>query len=97
MILKQYEDASSSKINFSKTRTLKAGAYENRTDQPGQKEWSKCSIKIIGVNFGYSILDNFNWEKIGHIIIKKVHIWNRVRLALRGKKIIVNQILLSKL
>ena len=28
---------------------------------------------------------------------KKIHIWNRVRLSLRGKKIIVNQILFSKL
>ena len=28
---------------------------------------------------------------------KKIHVWNRVRLSLRGKKIIVNQILLSKL
>ena len=28
---------------------------------------------------------------------KKTHIWNRVRLYLRGKKIIVNQILFSKL
>ena len=28
---------------------------------------------------------------------KKIHIWNRVRLSLRGKKIIVNQTLLSKL
>ena len=71
MILKLYEDASSSKINFSKTRTLKAGAYENRIDQPGQKEWSQFSIKILAVNFGHSIHDNSNWEKISHVIIKK--------------------------
>ena len=30
-------------------------------------------------------------------IAKKIHMWNRVRLSLRGKKIIINQILLSKL
>ena len=44
-----------------------------------------------------SILENSNWDNISEDIIKKIHIWNRVRLSLRGKKIIVNQILLSKL
>ena len=44
------------------------------------------SSKILRVNFGNSILDNS----------KKIHIWKRVRPFLRGKKIIVNQILLSK-
>ena len=47
------------------------------------------SIKILGVNFGNSILEQ-NYSK-------NVHIWNRVRLSLRSKKIIVNQKLLSKL
>ena len=38
VILKLYEDASSSKINFSKCRTVWAGAYKNKTNQPGQVE-----------------------------------------------------------
>ena len=28
---------------------------------------------------------------------KKIYIWNRMRLSLKGKKIIVNQLLFSKL
>ena len=28
---------------------------------------------------------------------KKIHVWNRMRLSLRGKKIIINQTLLSKI
>ena len=53
--------------------------------------------RSVGVNFGNSILDNSNWDKISEGIIKKIQIWNRVRLSLRGTKIIVNQILFSKL
>ena len=54
------------------------------------------SIKILEVNFGKSILDNRKWGKIIEGIAK-THIWNRVRLSLRGKNIIRNQILVSKL
>lgn len=35
--LKLYEKASSSKINFSKSQALGAGAYKNRTDKLGKK------------------------------------------------------------
>ena len=52
VILKLYVDGSSSKMNFLKRQPLWAGTFNNRTDQPGQIEWSQCFIKIIGVNFG---------------------------------------------
>ena len=35
--------------------------------------WSQFSIKIFGVNFGNSVLDNFNWDKISHSLTKKSH------------------------
>ena len=73
-ILKLYEDAFNSKIKFSKTQALSAGAYKNRIDGPGQMEWSQFFIKKLGVNFGYAILDNSNWNKISEGIIKKIHI-----------------------
>ena len=72
-------------------------SIKNITDQSGQMEWSQFSIKILAINFGISILDTSNWEKISKVIIKKDQIQNRVRLSLRGKKLIVNQILVSKL
>ena len=53
------------------------------------------SIRILGVNFGNSILDNSKWDKISDNIAKQIHIWNRGRLSLKGA--IVNQTLLSKL
>ena len=59
--------------------------------------WSQFSVKIFGVHFGNSVLDNSNWNKISHSLAKKLNTWNRVPLPLRWKKRIVNQILLSKL
>ena len=35
-ILRLYDNASSSKMNFSKSQALWAGAHKNRIDQPGQ-------------------------------------------------------------
>ena len=59
--------------------------------------WSNFSIKILGINFDNFVQDNSNWDKIRDNIAKKIHMWNRVRLSLRGKKLVTNQILLSKL
>ena len=36
VILNLYEDVSKSKVNFSKSQALQAGAYKNRIDQPGE-------------------------------------------------------------
>ena len=72
-ILKLYEDAFSSKIKLSKSQDLWDGAYKNRIDEPGQVKWLQFSIKKLGVNFGYSILDNSNWNKIIEGV-KKIHI-----------------------
>ena len=42
--------------------------------ESGKMEWSRFSIKILGVNFGNSILDNSHWGKISEDIVKKIHI-----------------------
>ena len=43
----------------------------------------KISVKILGVNFGSSILDNSTSDKKSEGIAKEIHIWNRVRLLYR--------------
>ena len=63
----------------------------------GINEMIKIFIKILGVNLGNSILNNFKWDKLSKGIAKIIRIWNSVKLFLRDKKIIVNQTLLSKL
>ena len=65
-----YEDAYSSKINFSKAKSY--GLEHIKIDQQGQMKRSQFSIKILGVNFGKSILDNSNWDKISEGIINKL-------------------------
>ena len=57
-ILQLYEDASSSKINFTKSQVLWTGDYKNRFYKPGAMVWSNFSIKIFGINFGNATLDN---------------------------------------
>ena len=37
---------------------------KNRIDKTGQMVWSKLSIKILGVHFGNSVLDNSSWDEI---------------------------------
>ena len=96
-ILNLYEKASSSKINLSKSQALWAGTYKNRYDKPRKMVWSNFSIKILGITFDNAVPDNSNWDKISANITKRIHISNRVRLSLRGRKTIINQILLSKL
>ena len=39
--------------------------------------WSQFSIKIFGVHFGNSVVDNSNWDKISHSLTKKLHMWGR--------------------
>ena len=52
---------------------------------------------MVKINFNNSILDNPNWDKISEVIIKTFLTWNRLRLSLRGNKMIANEVLLSKL
>ena len=56
-------------------------------------EWSNFSIKILCINLDNFISNNSNWDKISVNISKKIHIWSRMRLSLRGKKLIINQML----
>ena len=96
-ILDLYEKASSSKINLSESQALWARSYKKRYEKAGNMAWSNFSIKILRIHFDNSIPDNSNWNKISANIAKRIHVWNRVRLSLRGRKIIISQILLSKL
>ena len=68
-----------------------------KTDMINQEKWPVFSIKILGITFDNAVPVNSNWDKISANIAKRIHIWKRVRLSLRGRKIIIKQILLSKL
>ena len=70
-ILKLYEKASTSKINFSNIQTLWAGAYKNRIDTPGQMIWSQVFIEMFGVHFANSVLYKNKWNKIKNKLLDK--------------------------
>ena len=59
--------------------------------------WSQFRIKIFRVNFGKSVLDNSDGDKISNSSTKKVNNSNRICNSLWDeKKKIVNKMLLSK-
>ena len=72
LILKLFGEASSSRINISKSQAVWVEVYKNRTDKPGQMALSNISIKIFGVNFGNYALNNSNWDKISEILTNKI-------------------------
>ena len=43
---------------------------KKRIDKTGQMVWLQFSIKILGVHFGNSVLDNSNFDKISHSVTK---------------------------
>ena len=43
---------------------------QKRIDKTGQMVWSQFSIKIFGIHFGNSVLDNSKWDKINHSLTK---------------------------
>ena len=49
-ILKSFDKASSSKINFSKIQALWV-EHKNRIDKPEKMVWSQLSVKILWVHF----------------------------------------------
>ena len=85
VILKLYEDAFCSKLF--KSQTLWAGACENRIDQAGKIGWSQFSIKIPVANFGNSILDKPNWDKISEGIIKKTYMEQSETLKVASRQL----------
>ena len=70
VILKLYEKASSSKINFSEAKSYE---LHIKMELINHDKWigHNFPIKILGVYFGNSILDNSNWGKINKSTIKK--------------------------
>ena len=99
-ILKLYEKASTSKINFSNIQTLWAGAYKNRIDTPGQMIWSHVFIEMFGVHFANSVLYKNKWNKIKNKLLDKKIVFEtecQTNSLPKEKKITVSKILFIKL
>ena len=56
-------------------------------------------IKILGFTYGQNGRENpiEHWDKVKKKIQKDIANWNNLRLSLIGKKLVINQIMLSKI
>ena len=99
IFLREYELATGARFNNEKSKGFWLGPNKGRTDQPIQIEWSNNKIKILGYTFGHDEKDNEleNWEKTIEKINKSIKQWASLQLSLIGKKMIINQVLLSKI
>ena len=97
-VLKTYEDASGSKCNFEKTELLTIG--ESQIDPTRFNITIKNDyIDILGVTIGndreQSILHN--WNDRVQSCISILRRWKSRRLSFRGKALVVNSLVLSRL
>ena len=71
----------------------------DNTDKPLGFKWNSEQIKILGYIYGQNPKDNQeqNWQKIKSKILKDINKWNNLKLSLIGRKLIINQVMLSKI
>ena len=96
-LLKLYEQASGAKMNLDKCEILVLGVHSNEELQKLPFKHSTKKIKILGINFSpdYEIMQQ-NWDEKIVKLEKKISLWKNIRMSLIGKRIVINQCLLSK-
>ena len=94
-----YEAASGAKINPGKCKGLWLGQYKNNEDTPLNYTWNSERIKLLGITFGNPGVntDKENWYDKLSKILQTIQLWTNLHLSYKGKKIIINQLFLSKL
>ena len=103
IFFKKYEMATGATINLSKTKILTLGnAKIYNLDQKTQNIQiiqPKNFIKILDIYFTTDLqkTSNFNWEQTTKILDKQLQHLSRRHLSLRGKAILLNSIILSKI
>ena len=62
-------------------------------------KWNSEKIKILGYIYGQNSTDNQeqNWQKVKTKIQKDISKWNNLKLSLIDRKLIINQVMLSKI
>ena len=98
----KFEKATGAKLNIGKCQGMWLGSYKAREDKPLNYKWTEIQIKVLGVylaNPGVptEITENENWNKYLKNINDIINIWKQPKLSLKGKRIIINQLILSKI
>ena len=75
------------------------GSNKGNTRKPLGFKWNADTIKILGYTYGQNIIQTQeeNWEKIRKKIREDIRKWGHLQLSLIGKKILINQVMLSKI
>lgn len=96
--LREFENNTGVKYNKNKCIGLWLGENIDNTITPIGINWGSEKIRILGYTYGQNPTANQeeNWGKIRDKIRKDIKKWNNLKLSLIGKKLIINQVLLSK-
>ena len=95
--LQIYERATGAKINLSKTQALWLGSNVGRSDAPLGLEWSNDCITVLGLPFGNMRVNLSLWQSKQSSIRKSLIPWKLCNLSLKGKVIVIKQIMLPKI
>ena len=100
-ILNIYLNASGSDINRDKCNGLWLGRFRETINEPENKLdiwWSAHSIRLLGIKFvNPGEVEFENWSKCEEKLLKNLHLWKNLRLSLKGKRLVINQLLYSQL
>lgn len=94
-MIRQYELASGAKLNMEKSEGIYVGLQAGRNHGPVPIRWLEEQTTILGINFGNSLTQN--WEKCIKKIENGVAKWQKRKLTLKGKSVIINTYAVSHL
>ena len=87
------------KYNRKKCVGMWLGVNIENQEKPLHFKWNSEKIKILGYTYGQNQKDNqeVNWQKVKTKILKDINKWNNLKLSIIGRKLIINQVMLSKI
>ena len=94
-----FERATGARVNIQKCEGLWLGRYKDRKETPLNIKWSNRKIKVLGIwlsNPGVNVHED-NWTKCTANMMCVLRNWSGRALSLKGKRMIINQLLLSRL
>ena len=75
------------------------GSNKSNPRKPLGFKWYSDAIKILGYTHGHNTVQTReeNWEKLRKKIREDIRQWGHLQLSLIGKKILINQVMLSNI
>lgn len=99
--LRQYQAASSARVNWSKCEGLIAGQWKEKQvpKLPENLQWGRTGIKYLGLYLGDENYMQKNWEGLVEKVSAKLSKWTWVlpQLSYRGRVLVANNLVASML